>query len=103
MINISFMCEEICVVALDYYKNHKEKFVFDFNAITLDELVKPSDKNAKSDSLSEMIDSYAEHVMKTKTLTSKNGKETASSEDKPSNSPKKKKVKKKLSKREDVY
>ena len=48
IVDVTFLCESICGVALWYYENNQEKFKFNFNIITQEEFLHPLEGGLQS-------------------------------------------------------
>ncbi len=48
LVDITYLCTSICDAALWYYENNQDKFRFNYNVITLEEFMHPSDDELQS-------------------------------------------------------
>ena len=56
-VDVTYLCDSICDCALWYYENNKEKFKFNFDVITQEEFIHPSEKTCEPlDRMSEALD-----------------------------------------------
>ncbi|MDE6687475.1 MAG: NUDIX hydrolase [Lachnospiraceae bacterium] len=44
VVDVTYLCNSICDCALQYYDNNQEKFKFNYNVITQEELINPSEE-----------------------------------------------------------
>ncbi len=49
IVDITYLCDNLCGCALEYYKNNREKFEFDFSIITQEELLDPKQESGDVD------------------------------------------------------
>lgn len=56
IVDVTYLCNNICNCALCFYDNNREKFQFDFNAITQEEFLKqPTDNAMEGDILAKIL------------------------------------------------
>lgn len=60
LVDITYLCENLCDCALQYYQNNKEKFEFQFDIITQDEFLNPTESVENVDVLAEAINKKIE-------------------------------------------
>ncbi|MDE6714628.1 MAG: NUDIX hydrolase [Lachnospiraceae bacterium] len=69
MVDVTYLCNSICDYALRYYENNQEKFKFNFDVITQEELLHPSEEvlqSSQGDDLVQLLNQKLEKEGSTK-------------------------------------
>ena len=60
IVDVTYLCDLLCGKALWYYQNNKDKFEFGYNAITIEEFLKPKDEDDLQDIAAKIINKKLE-------------------------------------------
>ena len=66
MVDVTYLCNKICYYALEYYKNNKDKFSFDFGVLTIDDFKKDEHIDKLQNIFKKKIGSHIEKIIENK-------------------------------------